>query len=489
MKRLGTFLYAAALIGAAGCSGSVGTAPAPGPSARPASPIQHIVIMVQENRSFDNIFAGFPGAYTAMQGLCKPDLPRTKWCPVAQEVPLKPIKLEDGHVPGGKDICHSHQCFKLECDFDKTENVCLNDGFDLIDLGEVQTGIPAKLYPYAYIERSESKPYWDLAKQYTLADKMFFTDTASSFIAHQELIAGTVRLTDDKSLTDQPDNTPWGCDAVVGTQAALLFRDGRWFDPPRNVSQGPPYLPRPCFTQYKTMADLFDAAGTTWKFYVASLLGDFSGSVWNGFDAIKAIACPTKESGPSGSTCVRGRDWSHISSPNYSVFADIKNGKLPEVSWVIPKLCDSDHPGSGANRGPLWVTKVVNAIGTSQYWKNTAIILLCDDWGGWFDSVPPPQVSYTSLGFRVPMIVISPWAKPHYISHTQYDFGSVLKLVEQNFGLGSLGTSDATANSMADVFNFSQRPTRFKAAPLPHVLSCPKESSADFIEENGAPPG
>ena len=449
--------------------------------------------MVQENRSFDNLFAGFPGADTTMEGLCKPKLPKTTWCTVAREIPLKPIKLEDGHVPGGKDICHSHQCFKIECDFDKAINVCRNDGFDLIDLGEFQTGVPAKLYPYAYVERSETRPYWDLAKQYTLADKMFFTDTASSFIAHQELIAGTVRLNDDESLTDEPDAMPWGCDAPPGAQTALLFRDGRWFDPPRPRSAGPPHLPFPCFTQYRTMADLFDTANTSWKFYVWWMFGahaDFSGDVWNGFDAIKKIACPSKHSDPSGQpVCSRGEDWSHMSFPTTNLFADIKKGKLPQVSWVIPTLCDSDHPGSGANRGPRWVTEVVNAIGSSRYWENTAIILVWDDWGGWYDNVPPPQINYTSLGFRVPMIVISPWAKPHYISHAQYKFGSILKFVEQNFGLGSLGTSDATANSMADVFDFTQHPNRFEPAPLPHVRSCPVASFSEFVDKNGAPPG
>jgi phospholipase C len=467
-----SFFSAALLLFITGCSGSVGSVPAPGPSAPSSKVIQHVLILVQENRSFENIFAGFPGANAPMQGLCKPVPPKTPWCKVAREVPLKPVALESNHLPGGMDICHSHQCFNLECDIDASK-ICKMDGFNLIDFGEVQGGEPAKLYPYAYVERTESKPYWDLAKQYALADDMYSTDTASSFIAHQELIAGTVRLNDEESLTDQPDDTPWGCDAPPGTQVPILLKDGTEIMPPNKRT------PFPCFTEYETMADLFSVAHTSWKYYVYPMFGtgaDFSGDVWNAYDAIKKVRYDPSE-------------WSHMSMPTTTLFTDLKKGTLPQVSWVIPTLCDSDHPGSGANRGPRWITQVVNAIGTSQYWKSTAIILLWDDWGGWYDNSPPPQINYTSLGMRVPMIVISPYAKPHSISHTEYNIGSILKFIEETFGLGSLGTTDATANSISDLFNFSQTPLKFTPSPLPHVLSCPSISSEEFIKINGAPPG
>ena len=464
MNRFASFIFSAAVVAAAGCSGSIGSTPAPVPSA-PQS-IQHIVILVQENRSFDNLFMGFPGANTATQGLCKPVKP---WCKVAREVSLRPIDLAVGSPNlGGKDICHSHKCFKLECNLDAS-NECRMDGFDLIGFGESYGGPAAKLYPYAYVRRSETKPYWALAEQYALADNMFSTDTASSFIAHQQLIAGTVRLTDDESLTDQPTSSPWGCDAPDGTQTDILLRDGREIYAPSKRT------PFPCFTQYKTVADLLDAANISWKYYVEGLPGrpyaEFSGAFWDAFDAVKAVRY--------------GPDWgTHIIHPNKRIFADVENGDLPAVSWVVPTLYDSDHPASGCDGGPWWVTRVVNALGTSQYWKNTAIVLLWDDWGGWYDNVPPAQINYTSLAFRVPMIVISPYAKPHYISHTKYNFGSILKLIEQNFGLGSLGTTDASANSMSDLFDFTQSPNTFHVAALPHVKRCAKidEESEDTIQ-------
>ncbi len=471
MKRFEAFVFVAALVGMVGCNNSIGSTPAPAPSGSPhQQSIQHIVILIQENRSFDNLFAGFPGADTTLQGACKP----APWCTGAHIVKLQSVKLATGSLNQGIDIDHSHRGFEIECDANQT-NVCQNDGFDLINYGESGQGSPAKVYPYAYVDRAETAPYWKLAQQYTLADKMFSTDTASSFIAHQQMIAGTVALNDRESLTDQPIYTPWGCDAPPGTTTPLLFSNGRY-----NANG-----PFPCFTQYGTIADLLDPANVSYLYYVDGMFGsqphyDFSGAVWNGFDAIKKFRY--------------GPDWKkHISIPNTNIFTDVKSGTLPAVSWVIPTLYDSDHPASGCNGGPRWVTKVINALGTSQYWKNTAIIVFWDDWGGWYDNVPPPQVNYTSLGFRVPMIVISPYAKRGHISHTEYSIGSILKLIEQTFGLGSLGKTDASANAMSDVFDFTQTPNTFKPAPLPPAEAC-ADNAADgnatrqVIEHDGGVP-
>jgi phospholipase C len=253
--------------------------------------------------------------------------------------------------------------------------------------------------------------------------------------------------------------------------------------------------PFPCVTSYGTMGDLLDAKNVSWKYYIWPLFGsaELSGDAWNGFDVIKKVSCTRRQFVPSGTggswQCTqRGKQWSHITNPQTRVFDDLKNGTLPAVSWVIPVLCASDHPASGANQGPLWISKVVNAVGRSKYWSDTAVIILWDDWGGWYDPVPPPQTNYTSLGFRVGMIVVSPYAKPHYVSHTQYDFGSVLKFVEQNFGLGSLGTSDVDATSIADMFDLTQKPIRFKPEPLPHVFPCPGGSLQTLFERDGGVP-
>ena len=139
------------------------------------------------------------------------------------------------------------------------------------------------------------------------------------------------------------------------------------------------------------------------------------------------------------------------------------------------------------------MTSVVNAVGKSAYWKNTAIVVVWDDWGGWYDNVPPPQPDYTSLGMRVPLLVISPWSRHGYVSHTEYNFGSILKFVEQNFGTGSLGATDASANSLGDVFDFTQTPPRFHPFDAPYDVrfflrhrSSP--SARWFMEKSGALP-
>jgi phospholipase C len=146
------------------------------------------------------------------------------------------------------------------------------------------------------------------------------------------------------------------------------------------------------------------------------------------------------------------------------------------VSWVIPTGQASDHPGNNNGTGPSWVASIVNAIGGSSYWSNTAVIITWDDWGGWYDHVPPPKViedrtSWGSgyvYGFRVPLIIVSPYAKAGYVSHVTHDFGSILKFIEQIFSLPSLGYADAAADDLSDCFNFSQTPLQFHtiAAPL-----------------------
>jgi phospholipase C len=163
------------------------------------------------------------------------------------------------------------------------------------------------------------------------------------------------------------------------------------------------------------------------------------------------------------------------------VLNDIATGHLADVSWVIPNGADSDHALGNDGSGPSWVASIVNAIGNSRYWSNTAIIITWDDWGGWYDHVPPPQIlnSY-EYGFRVPMIVVSPYAKPQHISHVTHDFGSILKFVEETFNLPSLGYADAPADDLADCFDFSQTPIQF------HTIAAPLK--ADYFLNDKRPP-
>ncbi|HVA34163.1 MAG TPA: alkaline phosphatase family protein, partial [Candidatus Baltobacteraceae bacterium] len=366
-----------------------------------STPIKHVVLIVQENRSFDNLFSGFPGANGATSGLTHS----------GKRVALKPVLLEsDGKTPG-IDISHTHATWETEWDRGKM------DGFDKITF--TTGGRPAGLYPYAYVKRSEIPEYWTMAKTYTLADRMFEDLTSGSFTSHQDLIAATTYLTPNESLMDYPRGTYiWGCDAPAGATLTVMFKSGK-------LASGP----FPCISAYPTLVDDLDAHKISWRYYAMPVKGhDPGGWIWSAFDLIKKVRY--------------GPDWANVTAgtPNTNIFNDIKNGQLAQMSWVMPDEANSDHPQSGSKTGPSWVASVVNAIGKSKYWDSTAIIIVWDDWGGWYDHVPPPQLDWLGLGGRVPMIVVSPYARPGHVAHTQYEFGSIIKYVEQTFGMPSLAT-------------------------------------------------
>ena len=382
--------------------------------------IKHVIIVIQENRSFDNIFAGYPGA----------DAPTYGYEHDGTTVPLRPSTFN------ATDYGHDYATSIIQ------ENNGKMNGFDL-NVPNMPAHPPK--YNYTYLQRSLVAPYWSMARQYVLADHMFPTEVGPSFTAHLDLIAATTQLTATTALVDAPDGQPWGCDAPAGTFTYVLNLPGD------QISKGP----FPCFTQFQTEADSLDAAGVTWKYYAPAVNGgDYGGLIWSAFDAISDVR--------------NGPDWTNnVISPQTTVLTDIAGGKLPSVSWVVPDWEDSDHPGSRSTTGPSWVSSIVNSVGQSPYWSSTAIVVLWDDWGGWYDNVPPPQLDSIGLGIRVPCLIISPYAKEHYVSHTQYEFGSVLKFVEQTFGLPSLGATDVRANSLVDSLDFARSPRAFKPIVAP----------------------
>jgi phospholipase C len=427
-----------ALLAIAGCSGGGSSGAAsvppvrgtPGPPPQSTPPprvvrahIKHIVIVVQENRSFDNLFHGFKGAHYATYGYLHD----------GTKVALQPTTLRS------HDIDHFWRNGIGDWDNGKM------DGFDLNGLG---SGGNAGRYAYQYVDRRHIEPYWSMAQQYALADNMFPTMFGGSFTAHLDLIAGTTNLHAGSAEVDFPLHEPWGCDAPGGTQTSLL-------DTSRGESWGDG--PFPCFTGFATLADLLDRARVSWAYYAPSVGGpNLGGHVWSEFDAIEPVR--------------RGPDWGRdVISPPSRVLEDVSAGRLPSVAWVIPNFADSDHATEGPDDGPSWVASIVNAVGESSYWNSTAIVVLWDDWGGWYDSVAPPQLDFRGLGIRVPCIVISAYARKSYVSHTEYEFGSVLQLVEEAFALPPLsslgfgsGYTDERAYGITDVFDFKQPARTFR---------------------------
>jgi phospholipase C len=394
--------------------------------------IKHIVIVVQENRSFDMIFAGYPGAATASSGL------NSK----GQTVTLTPIPFTDPHG----DIGHSFQIAVRSWNGGKMDQFDEN----FISL----TSSPAGNYPYSYLRRDDVRPYWQMAEQFVLADEMFPTEWGPSYTAHQDLIAGTTKLNTRSAVANNPtDQGDWGCGAPKGTVT------DRAVMPPSGVGPGIVKYhrgPFPCY-EYQTLANVLDAKRISWKYYAPKIGDDAGGDLWSAFSAIRAV--------------YYGKDWSNVVSPPSRILTDAATNGLPAVSWVIPDYKNSDHPAAMSATGPSWVASVVNAIGRSDYWKSTAIFVLWDDWGGWYDNVPPPQLDYLGLGIRVPCIIISPYTKAGTVDHTQYEFGSILKTVETTFGLGSLGYSDARATDMFGAFDFTSGPRSFTPIPQAYPAS------------------
>jgi phospholipase C len=222
----------------------------------------------------------------------------------------------------------------------------------------------------------------------------------------------------------------------------------------------------PCF-EHPTLTDLLNAKGVTWRYYTPS-----AGSIWTGPVAIEHMC---QQQSINGTLTCTGPDWTNsVVIPQTQVLAHIANGQLAQVTWIIPDGAASDHALSNDGSGPSWVASIVNAIGNSEYWANTAIIITWDDWGGWYDHVAPKVVndgvSWGSgyvYGFRVPLIIVSPYAKAAYISHVTHDFGSILKFIETTFNLPSLGYADGPADNLSDCFDLTQSPLSFQVIPAP----------------------
>ena len=389
----------------------------PLPPAKKGKYFTHIIIMVQENRTFDNLFATFPGADGKTIG--KTHNGTLLLRPSDLESPISP---NNGYPSWFRDWNHGKM-----------------NHFDLVPIGRTPG-----TYVYQYVRPAQIAPYWDLAKHYVLADHMFQTQGSGSFTAHQDLIAGGTAINSTESLIDFPSAAPWGCDAPHGTVTSLITADNQY---------GHDDGPFPCLG-YRTLRDLLDGDDLSWRYYAPEVGQSFGGNLWNAFNAIRVVR--------------QGSEWGvNVTWPETLVFTDITNNSLPAVSWVIPDYKNSDHPGDNSDTGPSWVAQVVNAIGQSPAWKSTAIIIVWDDWGGWYDHVAPPGTrKYGGLGFRVPMIVVSPYSRSGYVSHNVYQFGSIVRFVEDNWHLPRLGTTDGSSKDFVkDFFDFNKAPRPFSPVP------------------------
>ncbi len=336
---------------------------------------------------------------------------------------------------------------------------------------------------FAYVPKSDVQPYFDIATSYGFANYFFQTNEGPSLPAHQFLLSGTSAPVPyqgspqewtwfDAENTGDTVSGHGKADAHTGCTATYQTEFTRLIDP--NASEGPktcsltdPHCQFPCY-DHPTLVDLLDGAHIGWKYYAPT-----AGGLWNAPIAIKKICMPSQMYNGvcQGSDWVKQRCQAISSRPRNDpvpIYSDISNCQLPAVSWVIPDKKWSDHATESDGTGPYYVANIVNGIGWSgctdtvkgvqvPYWNDTAIFILWDDWGGWFDHVPPFKLggqgnnwgkNYT-YGFRVPLLVVSAYTPAGYVSGAisgapvypppakyTHDFGSILRFIEKNFGLG-----------------------------------------------------
>ncbi|MCI4336025.1 MAG: PKD domain-containing protein [Thermoplasmata archaeon] len=400
-------------------------------------PINHIVIVMQENHVYDTYF----GAYCTVIGpYC--DVNGTG-IPPGTCVPLNPANLTQGcqapylaapsAVTAPVDLVHdwppAHEAY---------DNGSM-DGFYQAEGKQLST--------FLYYNGGEIPTYWDLAEEYGLGDNFFASVLSYSTPNHWYLLAGGAPAEGINQTLQHASGSPH-----VLTEAEEGYLDEANATP--------------------TIATLLANSTVSWKYY------DYALSTYS-----QAISAPSG-AGSQGSAfdfwnplASVASSYSPTEKPHFvassSFFTDAAAGNLPNVSWVLPSFNNSDHPSANINNGEGWVGKIVNAVESSSDWNSTAIFVTWDDYGGYYDNVPPPPLDADGVSFRAPLLVISPYAREGYISHQFSYFESLLHFIEWRYHLPSLTARDADAPLPLDYFDFNASPRAPFRAPAPPTATYP----------------
>jgi phospholipase C len=385
--------------------------PSPGtglPGHLPNDHIQHVIVVMMENHDYDSYF----GTYCLVLGTYCSDtgngIPAGTCVPYIPSAPnlgcVKPFNLTAAQflVP---DMDHSAEAGLID------RNAGVMNGFYPGEKTNISFG---------HYNQTTIPIYWDMAEEYASSDNFWAANLSYSLPNHWYLISAT---------------TP-----------AIAYSSYVGY-----AGSNSPYLSESNSTS--TIEDLLLHSTTSWKYYDTALLPYSQAINENGWGTAYDYWNP-----------MAARAESYNSSfddhfvPRSDFISDIQNNTLPNVSWVIPNVSASDHPGSNNSLGEAWVSQLVNAVESSNYWNSTAIFVSWDDFGGWYDHVAPPTILGDLLSFRAPILVISPYAKENYISHTQLSFMSLLHFIEWQFGLGCLRALDCLAPLPLDFFDFNQVP-------------------------------
>ena len=297
-------------------------------------------------------------------------------------------------------------------------------------------------WAYSQLHRAQLPNYWRWAEEFALFDNVFASAHGPSFPNHLYTIAAQSGGARENPLRRGFRSMTFGCDAPERELVEVVD------------SEGVVEMVPPCF-DFRTEGDLLDRAGIPWAYYAAE--EDQRGYIWSAYAAIRRYRENPEK-------------WQRHMFPVDRVVEDIRAGRLPPVTWITPRFELSEHPEYSLCHGENWSTDVIDAIMRSPMWDHTAIFLTWDDYGGFYDHVPPPQVDRMGLGIRVPMLLISPYARHGHVSHELGEFSSVLRFIEDNWGLRTLTHRDREATPLLSAFDFDQEPR--PAVPLPRRTDC-----------------
>jgi phospholipase C len=427
--------------------------------------IKHIIVIMQENRSFDTYFGTYPGAdgipmQNGVPTVCVND-PKTGKC-------VKPYHdtqdLNHGGPHGAANATADIDNGKMDgfiAQAEKGRGSCTNPDNPACSPSE-QTDV------MGYHTAQEIPNYWSYAQNFVLQDHMFEPDASWSLPAHLFMVSAW-------SATCSKKGDPESCTSnikgpVTLPEANHYNADYAWTD----------------------LTYLLYKAKVSWAYYVAP-------GTQPDCDDDAASCAPVKQGPrtpgiwnplPDFDTVKQDGQLANIQSVN-NFYSAAKNDTLPAVSWVTPDNAESEHPPALVSTGQSYVTGLINAVMQSPDWNSTAILLAWDDWGGFYDHVKPPTVDQNGYGLRVPALVISPYAKQGYIDHQTLSFDAYLKFIEDDFLNGSRidPKTDGRPDSRPDVrenasilgnltsdFDFSQSPRApliLSVHPAPGPTSTP----------------
>jgi len=380
------------LLAALGCSPVRKAGSCDGPC--PASKIDHLVVIVQENHSFDNYFGTYPGANGIPEGTClpvNPTDPKNTTC-------IKPFHLGNRAV---EDLNHNVSTFLHQYHKGRMDGFVyayrLNGKDGALTMG--------------YYDDRDLPFYWNIADDYVLFDNFFSSAGGGSVKNHMFWVTAT-----------------------AGSDLDAIPKDG-WGDIP-------------------TIFDRLEESGVSWKFYVQNY--DPKITLWNRIRGDRGAQVVWVPLLAYRRFIDNPKLFSHIVNLD-EYFHDLENGTLPAVSYIVPSG-SSEHPPGSILAGQRFVKTLINGLMESEAWNDSVFLWSYDDWGGWYDHVRPPQVDEHGYGFRVPALLVSAYARKGHVEHMLLDYTSIIKFIEENWQLKPLAERDAKANSIASAFDFSQPP-------------------------------